>query len=231
MKPIGIICAMESEMEILLENLSEKAAKHIGGIDVYTGTLRGAPVALCTCGMGKASAAAATQLLITGFGAGAIINSGIAGNMTGLLSIGDMAISTTTLYHDGEPKMINQSYPYLYEFTADEALVGAAAKTCRELGVKCATGRIATGDQFIGEAAVKKRIADAYAPLCVEMEGAAIGHIAAKNDVPFVVLRSMSDDADESGYDKLVVKQFDVQEYCRTVSAITMGTIEKYISE
>ncbi len=228
MKTIGIICAMPEEMAILKQNMAGAEMRHTGGINVFTGALAAKPVALCCCGMGKANAAAATQLLISVFNAGAIINSGIAGNMTNLLSVGDVAISTSALYHDGEPEMISQSYPHSFEFAADEKLVAAAARTCRGLGVKCATGRIATGDQFIGSTDVKKAIATGFAPLCVEMEGAAVAHIAAKNNVPFVVLRSMSDDADELGYEKLVEKHFDIKEYCETASAITMGTLEKF---
>lgn len=227
MTTYGIICAMPEEMAILKSHMENTAAHKAGGIEVFTGQLVGKPVALCCCGMGKASAAAATQLLISSFGAGAIVNSGIAGNMTGVLSVGDVAISATVVYHDGEPEMINQSYPYQWEFAADTALVSAAAQSCRALGVKCATGRIATGDQFIGDSAVKAGIARAWAPLCVEMEGAAIGHIAAKNDVPFVIIRSMSDDADEAGREKLVVKQFDITDYCQTATAITEGTLSR----
>ncbi len=228
MKTIGIIGAMPEEVAILRDKLENMKEAHTGGIDVYTGILHGKNIALCCCGMGKASAAAATQLLISAFGADAIINSGIAGNMTSLLTIGDVAISTTVINHDSENEMINQSYPYQFEFTADEAMVSAAARACHEIGVKCATGRIATGDQFIGDSATKKRIASMVVPLCVEMEGAAIGHIAAKNDKPFVIIRSMSDDADEAGHEKLVEKHFDITEYCQTASTITELTVKNY---
>ena len=95
-----------------------------------------------------------------------------------------------------------------------------AQKACEELDVHFAVGTIATGDQFICESEVKSRIAKEYAPLCVEMEGAAIAHISMKNDVPFVIIRSMSDDADEGAKEKLVVKKFDITEYCQTASSI-----------
>ena len=228
MKTIGVIGAMPEEVAILRDQLENMKEAHTGGIDVYTGVLHGKNIALCCCGMGKASAAAATQLLVSEFKADAIINSGIAGNMSPILSVGDVAVSTSVINHDSENNMINQSYPYQFEFIADEKLVSASARACHELGVTCATGRIATGDQFIGDSATKKRIVDMVAPLCVEMEGAAIGHIAAKNDKPFVIIRSMSDDADEAGHEKLVVKHFDITEYCKTASAITALTIKNY---
>lgn len=226
MKTIGIIGAMPEEVAILRDQLENLEEKHTGGIDVYTGVLEGCRIALCCCGMGKASAAAATQLLISVFGAEAIINSGIAGNMTPVLTVGDVAISDTVVYHDGEPEMINQSYPHQYEFKAADEMIKAAALACRQAGVTCATGRIATGDQFIGDSATKHRIAREWSPICVEMEGAAIGHIAAKNDVPFVIIRSMSDDADEAGHEKLVEKHFDITEYCQTASTITRLTVK-----
>lgn len=226
MKTIGIIGAMPEEVALLRGQLTGLKEAHTGGIEVYTGELEGKKIALCCCGMGKASAAAATQLLISVFGADAIVNSGIAGNMTSVLHVGEIAISDTVVYHDGEPKMINQSYPYQSEFSAAPGLIKAAALACRAEGVQCATGRIATGDQFIGDSATKNRIAAEWAPICVEMEGAAIGHIAAKNDIPFVIIRSMSDDADEAGREKLVENHFDITEYCKTASAITRLTIK-----
>ena len=228
MKTIGIIGAMPDEVAILKDGLENMKEAHTGGIDVYTGILHGKSIALCCCGMGKASAAAATQLLISEFKVDAIINSGIAGNMTPVLNVGDVAVSTSVINHDGENNMINQSYPYQFEFTADEKLVSAAARACHALNITCATGRIATGDQFIGDSATKKRITDMFAPLCVEMEGAAIGHIAAKNDKPFVIIRSMSDNADEAAHEELVVKHFDITEYCKTASAITALTVKNY---
>ncbi|MBC8569374.1 5'-methylthioadenosine/adenosylhomocysteine nucleosidase [Zongyangia hominis] len=225
MKKIGIIGAMPEEVNILKEKLEGLGAHHQGGIDIYTGSLHGSQVALCCSGMGKASAAAATQLLITGFDVQMVINSGIAGNMTPELGVGDVAISEEVTYHDATLSMLSQSYPFKERFTADPALVAAAQKACEELSIHSAVGTIATGDQFICEAAVKERIAREYAPLCVEMEGAAIAHIAMKNDVPFVIIRSMSDDADESAKEKLVIKKFDITEYCQTASAISEHTI------
>ena len=220
MKRIGIIGAMPEEVAILRDRLGEVKHYHQGGIDIDVGSLDQKEVVLCCCGMGKASAAAATQLLITGFGVDMVINSGFAGNMTSALGVGDVVISQTVTYHDATLSMLSQSYPFLERFQADEKMVHAAQKACEELDVHFAVGTIATGDQFICESEVKSRIAKEYAPLCVEMEGAAIAHIAMKKDVPFVIIRSMSDDADEGAKEKLVVKKFDITEYCQTASSI-----------
>ena len=131
----------------------------------------------------------------------------------------------TLVYHDGEPRMFAETYPHQQEFHSDARLLAAAASACEVAGVKHIVGKIATGDRFVGDKATKEAIAAKCAPECVEMEGAAVAHIAAKNDVPFVILRAMSDNADESAYETLVVKQFDVGEYCRTAAKISAALI------
>ena len=116
--------------------------------------------------------------------------------------------------------MICQSAPFLKEFAGDPALIAAAEEACRTLGVHFLTGKIATGDQFVGDSATKAAIAAKCAPDCVEMEGAAVSQIAARNGIPCVVLRAMSDNADEKGHEKLVVKNFSIAEYVATATAI-----------
>ena len=123
--------------------------------------------------------------------------------------------------------MIAQSYPYLKAYRADPALVQAACAACEGARVRYTVGRIATGDQFVGDSATKERIRAACDPACVEMEGAALAQVAAKNDLPFVVLRTMSDDCDEAAREKLVVQQFDITDYCRTASSVTLGILER----
>ena len=104
--------------------------------------------------------------------------------------------------------------------------VEAALAACAKLGVKAIAGKIATGDQFVGDAATKKAIEDKCQPDCVEMEGAAVSQVAARNGVPCVILRAMSDNADESGYEVLVVKKFSIGEYIKTATAIVANMIE-----
>ena len=98
-----------------------------------------------------------------------------------------------------------------------------AAGTC---GVKAIAGKIATGDTFVGDAETKKAIEEKCRPDCVEMEGAAVSQIAGRNGVPCVILRAMSDNADESGYEVLVVKQFSITEYVKTATEIVTRMIE-----
>lgn len=223
---LGILGAMDDEVDQLYALMTDKDKKRLGGVDFYAGNLSNRSVVLCCAGMGKSNAAAATQLLITAFGCDAIIMCGIAGNMTSKIGVGDAVVSDTVVYHDAENRMIAESYPNLQIYTADNALRTAAEKACADAGVNFITGRIATGDLFIGERAVKERIAKAYAPACVEMEGAAVAHIAAKNNTPFVVVRIMSDDADEEGAEKLVGKPFDISGFIKDATAICKNICE-----
>ncbi|WP_367923933.1 5'-methylthioadenosine/adenosylhomocysteine nucleosidase [uncultured Ruthenibacterium sp.] len=225
MKKIGLLGAMPEEIEKLYLQMENRRQHMCGGVTFYEGTLSGKSVVLCCAGMGKAQAAAAVQLLITSFGADAIVFSGIAGNMSSRVGIGDVVIGGTVVYHDGEPRMFAQSYPHLEEFHSDASLVAAAEKACSENNISYIVGKIATGDCFVGDSATKQSIAAKCAPDCVEMEGAAVAHIAAKNDVPFVILRAMSDNADENAFETLVVKQFDISEYCDRAAHICASLI------
>ena len=123
--------------------------------------------------------------------------------------------------------MLDQNPPYLDEYPGDPALIAAAQAACAEAGVKAITGRIATGDRFVGDTETKRRIEAACHPDCVEMEGAAVSQIAAKNGVPCVILRAMSDNADEDGYEVLVVRDFSIKEYVATATRIVAAMIER----
>ena len=172
------------------------------------------------------NAASTVQVLITKYGAEKIIFSGIAGNMTSKIGIGDVCVGETVVYHDAQNDMIAQSAPFTAEYHGDPALVKAALDACNACGVKAIAGKIATGDLFVGDAATKKAIEDKCQPDCVEMEGAAVSQVAARNGVPCVILRAMSDNADESGYEVLVVKKFSIGEYIKTATAIVANMIE-----
>ena len=223
---IGIMGAMPDEVEQLCAKLENVTVEPYGGVEYHKGTLAGKEVVVCCAGMGKANAAATTQVLITKFGAEKIIFSGIAGNMTSKIGIGDVVIGKTVLYHDAQLDMICQNPPFLKEYTGDPALIAAAEKACADAGVKALAGKIATGDMFVGDSATKAAIEAKCAPDCVEMEGAAVSQIAAKNDVPCVILRAMSDNADEDGHEVLVVKKFSITEYVATATKIVAAMVE-----
>ena len=142
------------------------------------------------------------------------------------IGIGDVVIGKTVLYHDAQLDMICQNPPFLKEYTGDPELIAAAEKACAEAGVKALVGKIATGDLFVGDSETKAAIEAKCAPDCVEMEGAAVSQIAAKNGVPCVILRAMSDNADEDGHEVLVVKKFSIAEYVATATKIVAAMVE-----
>lgn len=151
--------------------------------------------------------------------------SGIAGNMTDKIGVGDVCLSKEVVYHDAEITMIDQHYPYLDSYKGDENLIKAAGRACEETNTKYIVGKIATGDKFVGDTRTKNAIKASCDPDCVEMEGAAIAHIACKNDIPFLIIRAMSDNADEQATETLVVKHFDAAEYCDKAADICELTV------
>lgn len=222
----GIMGAMPDEVDQLCARLQDVTCETYAGVDYHKGTLQGKQVVVCCAGMGKANAASTVQVLCTRYGIDRLIFSGIAGNMTSEIGIGDVCVGETVVYHDAELDMLAQSAPFLKEYHGDPALVAAALDACAACGVKAIAGKIATGDTFVGDAATKKAIEEKCRPDCVEMEGAAVSQIAGRNGVPCVVLRAMSDNADESGYEVLVVKQFSIAEYIKTATDIVTHMIE-----
>ena len=126
-KIIGLMGAMREEIALLCERMTDKG---VAGVTFYTGLLQGRRVALCCAGIGKVNAACAAQLLIARFGAKVLVFSGIAGNMTDKIGVGDVVIGGTLVYHDADREMISDTFPYLKEFAADPVLVAAAEQAC-----------------------------------------------------------------------------------------------------
>ncbi len=219
----GIMGALEEEVAELCTKLEAVTVEAYAGVEYHRGTLHGRTVVVCCAGMGKANAAATTQVLITRYGAERILFSGIAGNMTAKIGIGDVVVGQTVFYHDAEDRMLAESAPFTSTYAGDPALVAAALDACRALGVRAIAGRIATGDTFVGDPATKAAIAAKCHPDCVEMEGAAVAQVAARNGVPCVVLRAMSDNAEESGEKILAL---DIRNYVHMATAIVARMME-----
>lgn len=210
MNKIGIIGAMDVEISIFREemqkngSLKESAA---GSLVFYEGILSEKNVVVVKSGVGKVNAALCAQRLILQFGVDAVINTGIAGAMEKSLGIFDMVASTEAIYHDVDAVAFGYKIceiPQMKEsvFKADKKLVSAAENAFHSLsglkGKQILSGRIASGDQFIADKEKKLHIQQIANPFCVEMEGAAIAHACYLNKIPFVILRCMSDMADES---------------------------------
>lgn len=204
-KKIGIIGAMEEEVAALREKLTDAKQLRKASMDFYSGNLNGREVVIVRSGIGKVNAGICTQILADLYEVDAVINTGIAGSLKAEINIGDIVISTEALQHDMdatgfgyEPGVIPQMDVSCFQ--ADGTLLEKAKAACEEavpeIGVF--TGRVVSGDQFISDRDVKERIARQFGGMCTEMEGAAIAQAAYLNGIPFVVIRAISDKADDS---------------------------------
>lgn len=198
---IGIIGAMEPEVEALIAALEEKACDEVSGIKFYTGILAGKRVVIAKCGIGKVFAAICAQTMILKYSPSLLVNTGVGGALASGLTTGDIVIADSLCQHDmdtspiGDPKGLVSGINVIY-FESDKRAGEILLSSAAELGLKARLGRIATGDKFIASSEDKNRIiADFSADAC-EMEGCAIAQTAFVNNVPFAVVRAISDSAD-----------------------------------
>ena len=200
---IGIIAAMQVEAEALKKKIASPRETTLSGIVFTEGKLCGMPVVLAVCGEGKVNAAICAQTMILSHKVDLLLNTGVAGNLSDALNVGDVAIASDTVEHDYDisplgyaPGMVlgvNQIH-----VPCDEDAVAMISEILTELKVKHLVGTVASGDQFISGGERKVRIKELFHAIACEMEGAAIGHVAALNGVGFVVIRAISDNADGS---------------------------------
>lgn len=205
MSKIGIIGAMELEVKALQEEMTTASIREKAGMKFYEGTLNGADVVVVQSGIGKVNAALCTQILADLFGVTHLINTGIAGSLNAELDIGDILISRDALHHDTDVTIFGYrpgEVPGLgrREFPADERMMALAKEACERVNpdVHAIFGRVVSGDQFISGNDVKERLIREFQGDCAEMEGASIAHGAYLNGIPFVIIRAISDKADNS---------------------------------
>lgn len=205
MSVIGIIGAMEEEVAALKEKMEIKRVLKKASMEFCEGTLQGKPVVVVRSGIGKVNAGLCTQILADVFEVKKVINTGIAGSLDARIDIGDIVISTEALQHDMDATQFG--YPLgqiprmeTLAFPADAQMAKIAKESCEAVNpeIKVFTGRVVTGDQFIANKEIKDRIKTNFDGLCTEMEGAAIAQAAWLNEIPFVIIRAISDKADDS---------------------------------
>ena len=181
---IGIIGAMDEEVAMLKEKLTEVQVETKAAMDFYKGKLEGKDVVVVRSGIGKVNAAMCAQILADVYHADHVINTGIAGSLKAEINIGDIVLSRVDTL----------------SFKADEKMLSLAKECCEkvnpEIGVF--TGRVVSGDQFISDKEKKKWLTDTFAGYCTEMEGAAIAQVCYFNHIPFLIVRAISDKADDS---------------------------------
>ena len=207
MSTVGIIGAMEVEVETLKKHMKVRRTVKKAHMEFCEGVLGGQEVVVVRSGIGKVNAAVCTQILVDDFKADTVINTGIAGSLKAEINIGDIVVSTDLVHHDMDA--VNFGYPLgqipqmdTFSFKADERLVELAEKACHEVNpeIQVFRGRIVSGDQFISDNDKKEFLKQSFGGLCTEMEGAAIGQVCYVNRVPLCVLRAISDSADGSSH-------------------------------
>jgi adenosylhomocysteine nucleosidase len=214
MKKIGIIGAMDEEVHILKGQMDQVQVKTMASMDFYEGSLQNHEVVVVRCGIGKVNAAVCTQILVDLFHVDAVINTGVAGSLRNEIDIADIVLSTDTQQHDVDATGFG--YPAgviprmeVSVFQADERLITIAKAVCEEVipEVGVHTGRIVSGDQFISDSRKKTWLVDNFDGYCTEMEGAAIAQAAYLNQLPFLIIRAISDKADHSA--EMSYKEFE----------------------
>lgn len=205
MKKIGIIGAMEVEVQRLKEMMDVRQTHNIASMEFCEGELLGKEVVVVRSGIGKVNAGVCAQILISVFGVSMIMNTGIAGGIADCVDIGDLVISGDVLHHDMDATGFGYELGVIPQmkcstFVANEELVSLAKEICSEVMPEVAThvGRVVTGDQFISGKEKKQWLSETYGAYCAEMEGAAIAQVAYLNDLPFVIVRAISDKADNT---------------------------------
>ncbi|MBQ4284716.1 MAG: 5'-methylthioadenosine/adenosylhomocysteine nucleosidase [Lachnospira sp.] len=202
---IGIIGAMDEEVEQIVEAMSVERVETKAQMKFMAGKLAGKDVVIVRSGIGKVNAAVCTQILVDDFNVDYVINTGIAGSLKAEIDIADVVISSDVLHHDMDATGFGYALGQIprmdtLSFEADARLIALAKEACAKVvpGIGTHVGRVVSGDQFISDKAVKERISGNFDGFCTEMEGAAIAQAAYLNKVPFVILRAISDKADDS---------------------------------
>ena len=201
----GIIGAMEEEIILLKEKMEIEVVVKKASMEFYQGTLNGKEVVLVKSGIGKVNAGLCAQILVDVFNVNRLINTGIAGSLKAEINIGDIVLSSDALQHDMDAREFG--YPAgqiprmdTLAFPADEGLRKLAGEACRQVNPEIGVweGRVVSGDQFVADKEKKEYILSISQGSCTEMEGAAIGQAAYLNHIPYLVIRAISDKADDS---------------------------------
>lgn len=224
---VAIIGAMDEEVALIAKGLEdpihdERSAQ--ASLDVVRGSLQGASgpiqVVATVGGMGTVNIAATTQYLMDTYRPDAVIFSGIAGNLNKDLHINDVVLGGTLRYLDTDMRMVAQFAPGTDEFHSDPHLLDLAQRTLDTMGIKHLVGTIATGNYFVDSAEKIAQVKEVTGADAVEMEGAAVCHVAARNHVPALVIRALSDNADT---DYEVFRDFDISEYADTAARLVLN--------
>jgi adenosylhomocysteine nucleosidase len=199
---IGIVGPSEKEVLPFIMKISNKNISDYAMLKFYSGVYEGVEVVSVFCGVCKVNAAIATQILISKFEVTHIVLTGVAGGLCGQLDIGDIVISSEVAYHDVAPGILTEYHPWMEDiyFRPDVEMLKLCENISKSLSIsnKCHIGRIITGEAFI-TLSEREQLIENFNPLCVDMESASVAHTCYVNNIPFIVIRSISDNADKKG--------------------------------
>ena len=202
MKKLGIIGAMQEEIDTLIQLLENMQEQDISHLKFYIGTYNNIQIILVRCGVGKVNAAMCTQILIDSYNPDFVINIGVAGAVSDEVNIGDIVLSTYLVEHDFDCTAFGYEKSVIprletSKFFADNTLLSIAEQSKNILSnINFFKGVIVSGDIFVSSKTMKDDLYIKYGAMCTEMEGASIAHFCYLNSKPFLVIRSMSDKAD-----------------------------------
>ncbi len=229
---LGIIGAMDEEVARIKEKMEDISVLSKAGMEFFRGKIGNCDAVVVCCGIGKVNAGVCTQILVDCFEVSAVINTGIAGSLRAEIDIGDIVLSTDALQHDVEavafgypvgqiPRMDTLAFP------ADERLRKVARAACERVNpdIRVHEGRVVSGDQFISDRAKKDWLTETFEGYCTEMEGAAIAQAAYLNRVPFLIIRAISDKADDSAHEDYPAFEAKAITHCVN---LTLAIAEEY---
>ena len=227
---IGIIGALQEEVEALISKLDNHEVERLGSVEFHLGMLEGKRVAIARCGIGKVFAAICTEAMIIGYAPDLIVNTGVGGGLAKGLSVTDTVIADKLVQHDmdtspiGDPKGLISGINKIW-FDTDERARDILTRAAQRLGLNARVGSIASGDQFVATSEVKDRITSEFGASACEMEGASVAHVAFVNDTKFIVIRAISDSADEgSSMDYMTFMPIAA----RNSAALTVELVREY---
>lgn len=226
---IGIIGAMDIEVEKIKAFLTETCEETVSGVNFVCGKYEDKDVVVAKCGVGKVFAALCAEAMILKYSPSLIINVGVAGCLDETLKIGDIVIADSVCQHDMDTSPLGDPIGLLSDINiikipADKKAYELFGECAKELKLPYSLGTIASGDQFVSSGEKKKYIIDNFNAKSCEMEGGAIGHVCYVNNVPFAVLRAMSDGADDGA-------RMDFPTFAKKAAENSTNVIKAFLSK
>lgn len=227
---IGIICAMQIEADGIIALCENVKTRTHAKMKFTLGTLHGRDVCVVVCGVGKVNAAMCALMLIEKYKPDLVLNSGVAGSLSPIVGIGDIVVATKSVEHDMNGTALGDrqgeiTFPdgNMMFFECDKQASTLLASICKKIpDTKVAQGIIASGDIFVSDRKQRFKINDRFGALACEMEGAAIGHVCVRCEVPYGIIRAISDDLDEN-------KGMDFVKFCELASKKTVAAVSGFV--